>query len=103
MDIDNDELLEPIDDDEVSPERWSEMKAERKLTSVLPDLEKMYKALADMREAYRAIRIMAINEKHIEFIDTLDMLDWVIKEWVVEIHDVEDRKGITHEQNTSTP
>jgi len=113
-DVDNDELAEEIPDvlvdhgknhigdfeeDEISPERYAEMKAERKLTTKLPELSKMYDILSHLREGYHMLRTMCINEKHTEYMDILDLLDMVIQDWVVECNEVEGKTKVKASTN----
>ena len=126
MDIDNDELMEgipdvlvdygkshigdldmqPINEDEVTPEEyWESRSARRSLTVEVPKLVGtggMYEILASMRDAYRKLRTMCINNKHTEYIDVLDLLDLAIQEWVVECNSVEEktRKGEVGKEET---
>lgn len=82
---------EPINEDEVTPEEYASFKTNRKLTTAPPEASKMYDILSHLREGYRLMRTMCINDKHVEYMDILDLLDIVIQDWVVECNDVEDR------------
>jgi hypothetical protein len=95
-DIDNDELMDdgPINEDEMTPEEYASFKANRKLTCVPPEMGKMYDILSHLRDGYRLMRTMCINEKHVEYMDILDLLDIVIQDWVVECNDVEDKTKV---------
>jgi len=85
---------ELINEDEVTPEQYAEMKVNRKLTTTPPEIGKMYDLLSHLREGYRMLRTLCINERHTEYMDILNLLDLVIRDWVVECNEVDDKTKV---------